>query len=377
MKKEHVIGKWLYWFLFAVAVIFVYKTLDSFADITNWFKNLFGLLTPFILAVIISYLFYIPCTKIEALYRNQKSKFLKKHSRGFSVFTVYVIALCVIVIIFNVILPIVSKSLVDLASNLPEYYSNAIKFVKDLPEDSFLKKLNLEDALASIQSFDISGMFSVENMLNYVKGAIGVVRALFNIFVTIIVSIYILIERTDIMNFLRRLSRSMFKEETSQNIGYYFRKINEIFFTFISSQIFDGFIVGIILSIAMLVMDIKYAVLLGFMIGLFNIIPYFGAIVATIIAVIITVFTGGITQAIWMSIIIIILQQIDANIINPKILGNSLSLSPILVIFSVTIGGAYFGILGMFLAVPIVTAIKLVLNDFITLKESKKEKIGK
>ena len=373
MKKEHVIGKWLYWFLFAVAVIFVYKTLDSFSDVTNWFKGFFNLLMPFIMAVIISYLFYIPCTKIEALYKKQKLKLFRNHARGISVFTVYLIALCVIVIIFNVILPIVSKSLVELASSLPEYYSNATQFIKDLPEDSLLKKLNLEDVIVSIQGFDISSIFSIENLLNYVKSAIGVVGALFNVFVTIIVSIYILIERSDIINFLRRLSRSIFKEETAQNIGYYFRKINEIFFTFISSQIFDGFIVGIILSIAMLAMGVKYAVLLGFMIGLFNIIPYFGAIIASIIAIIITIFTGGIAQAIWMSIIIIALQQIDANIINPKILGNSLSLSPILVIFSVTIGGAYFGLLGMFLAVPFVTAIKLVVNDFITLREGNKE----
>lgn len=374
MKKDHVIGKWLYWFLYAVAVIVVYKTLDNFTDITNWIKDFFGLLAPFIMAIIISYLFYIPCKKIEKMYNSQKYKFMQKHSRGLSVLTVYIIALFVIIILINVILPIVSKSLIELASNLPDYYKNAIEFIGSLPENSLINKLNIKDIITNIQSIDISGMFSIDNMLNYVKGAIGIVRGLFNVFVTIMVSIYILMERNEIVGFLGKFSRSIFKKDTSQNLNYYFRKINEIFFTFISSQIFDGIIVGVILSITMLIMGVKYAVLLGFMIGLFNVIPYFGAIIATIIAIIITAFTGGPVQAIWMAVITIILQQIDANIINPKILGNSLSLSPILVIFSVTIGGAYFGILGMFLAVPIATAIKLVLNDFITLKESQKEK---
>lgn len=106
------------------------------------------------------------------------------------------------------------------------------------------------------------------------------------------------------------------------------------------------------------IMGIQYAVLLGFMIGLFNLIPYFGAIIAVIIAGIITIFTGGLDQAIWMVIIVTILQQIDANIINPKITGDSLKISPLLVIFAVTVGGAYFGVLGMFLAVPIATVIK-------------------
>ncbi len=368
-EKNRIWTKWLYWFTFAVAVIFVYKTLDNFTDITNWLRNLFNLLMPFILAVIIAYLFYIPCKRVEQLYKKRKFNLLKKHSRVLSVFTIYFIAFCVIIILFNVILPIVSESLLELASNLPNYYNNAISYVENLPEDSWINELNLQDIISSIQNIDISSIFSLENLLNYIKGAIGIVNVLFTVFVTIVVSIYLLIERTEIMQFVRSLSRSIFKEETSKKLGYYFEKINEIFFKFISSQIFDGFVVGTILSIAMSLMGIKYAVLLGFMIGLFNIIPYFGAIVAVAIAILITIFTGGLGQAIWMGIITIILQQIDANIINPKILGTSLSLSPILVIFSVTIGGAYFGILGMFLAVPITTTIKLLLKDFISSKQ--------
>ena len=161
---------------------------------------------------------------------------------------------------------------------------------------------------------------------------------------------------------------------TKQRNRKYFEKTNEIFFKFISSQILDGIIVGIILSIAMSIMGVKYAVLLGFMIGLFNIIPYFGAIIAVIIAIIITMFTGGIAQAVWTAIIIIILQQIDANIINPKIVGNSLRLSPILIIFAVTVGGAYFGFLGMFLSVPIIAVLKILLQDYIEYKNHKLDK---
>ena len=119
-------------------------------------------------------------------------------------------------------------------------------------------------------------------------------------------------------------------------------------------------------------MNIKYATLLGFVIGLFNVIPYFGAIVSVAIAVIITVFTGGFGQAIWLALIITALQQIDANIINPKILGTSLDLSPILVIFSVTLGGAYFGVLGMFLGVPVTAFLKIIIEEYLDAKIAKK-----
>ena len=123
----------------------------------------------------------------------------------------------------------------------------------------------------------------------------------------------------------------------------------------------------------MSLLGVKYAVLLGFIIGLLNIIPYFGAIVGVIIAIIITIFTGGLGQALWMALIVIVLQQIDANIINPKILGTSLNLSPILVIFAVTVGGTYFGVIGMFLGVPVIAFLKLILQDFISIKLKNKE----
>lgn len=110
----------------------------------------------------------------------------------------------------------------------------------------------------------------------------------------------------------------------------------------------DAIVVGILTAIAMSIIGVKYAVLLGFMIGLFNLIPYFGAIIAVAVAILITIFTGGIGQAIIMAIVVIVLQQIDANIINPKILGSSLSISPLLVIFAVTIGWSIFGVLGCF-----------------------------
>lgn len=123
----------------------------------------------------------------------------------------------------------------------------------------------------------------------------------------------------------------------------------------------------------MSILGVKYAILLGFMIGLFNLIPYLGAIIAVVIAIIITLLTGGISQAIWMGIVVIIIQQLDANIINPKITGTSLKLSPILIIFSVTVVGSYFGIIGMFLAVPIVAVIKLMIMNYIKYKEEQKE----
>jgi len=369
MKETKNVTKWMYWFVFAVAVIAVYKVLDNFSDISAWFSRLFSVLMPFFIGILISYLLYIPCRSIERAY--SRSKKLKKHSRGLGVTTTYILAILVIVFIVNILIPSISKSVVDLANNLPIYYQNAIEFVNNMPEDSIIKKESIQQTILNLQKIDITRILNMETITDYINKVVGIANGIFNAFVTAVMSVYILLERDRILRFFERLNRAIFKKKTSKAIDKYFVQTNTIFFKFISSQILDAIIVGIITSIVMSIMGVKYAVLLGIMIGVFNIIPYFGAIVAVIIATIITAFTGGIGQAIWLVVIITILQQIDANIINPKIVGNALRLSPILVVFSVTLGGAYFGVLGMFLAVPVVAVIKLLINDYIDSKLKK------
>ena len=97
--------QWVYWFTFAVAVIFVYKTLDSFDSIMNWLGDVIDLIMPFILAILVAYIFYIPSKKVELFYRKSKAKFIKNRARGLSVLTTYIIALLLIVIVINFVMP--------------------------------------------------------------------------------------------------------------------------------------------------------------------------------------------------------------------------------------------------------------------------------
>jgi len=365
--------KWIYWFTFAVAVIFVYKTLDSFTAITEWICNLFNILMPFILGVIVAYLFYIPCRKLESLYKKIKIKFFAKRARILSIFTVYLIAILIIALGIKFVLPSITQSIVDLTANLQNYYNNALETVNNLPEDSIFNKIKAKEIIEEIKQIDITKYISMSSLVDYAKGAMGIVSNIFSFFVSLIVSIYILIERTEILNFIKKFLKVTVKNKTYKNLGKYFNKTNDVFFKFITGQLLDALVVGILTSIAMIILDVKYAILLGVLIAVSNLIPYIGAIIGVSIATIITIFTGGISQAIWMTVVVIILQQIDANIINPKIIGNTLKISPILVIFAVTVGGAYFGVLGMFLAVPIIAVIKIIVLDYIEFKNKQIE----
>ena len=373
-EKKRKLTKWLYWFLFAVAVIFVYKTLDNFSAIGAWLKGLLEVLMPFIIGILIAYILYIPSKKVEGFYRKfKRPRFISKKARPLAVFTVYLIALILIIIAFRFLIPAVSNAVVDFVNNFQGYYSTMMKAIEELPEDSVFKSEEVLNIVNEMKNIDFKQFINMEKIAEYAKGAIDVASKVFDFFVALVVSVYVLLQRRDILNFFKDLSRAMFKESTYKSLGRYFDRTNEIFFNFIAGQVLDGFVVGIITSIAMSIMGVKYAVPLGFMIGLFNLIPYFGAIIAVVIAALITFLTGGLTQAILMVVVVTILQQIDANIINPKIIGNSLEISPLLVIFAVTVGGAYMGVWGMFLAVPIIAVIKLFITDYIEYKNKIKQ----
>ena len=372
--KEKKSSKFISWFIFALLLIFVYKTLDNFENITTFISNLMGVLMPFIVGILIAYILYIPARSIEECLK--KTKLFKKKSRGISVLITYIIAILVIIILMNFILPVISTSVLDLVSNIPSYYGQMYDFLENVPEDSIWTKIELKGVIDDITRIDFKQYLSLENVNQYIKGIVSIVSIIFDIFITVVMSVYTLLERERIVSFLKRLAFAMVNTQTFNKLESYFNKTNEIFYRYISAQVIDAVIVGVVTSIAMWMMGVKYAILFGFLIGLFNLIPYIGAIVAVTITVFITIFTGGINKAIWSLIIILILQQIDANIINPKIIGDRLQISRILIIFSVTFSGAYFGILGMFLSVPIIAVIRMILLDYIETKNEEKNNIG-
>ncbi|CDD37131.1 putative uncharacterized protein [Clostridium sp. CAG:356] len=369
-------SKWMYYFLLALAIIIVYKFLDNFTAIGQAIGKFFDVIAPFLTGGLLAYLLYIPASRIEKGFEKSKRKFIKKKARGISVLITYIIAILIIILLVNVILPVVIDSVIELVSNIQNYWNIVMEKWGALPEDSILKSQQAQDIIKalgeSIQGTDYKQYISTERITGYIKSVIGVASGIFDVFVSVVVSVYILLQRGSIIRFFKKLTMAIFDEKICEKIGTYVDSTNRIFFKFISGQLIDGIIVGILVTIGMSIIGVKYAVLLGFMIGLFNIIPYFGAIVAVAISILITIITGGVSQTLIMAIVVIILQQIDSNIINPKIIGNSLEISPLLVIFAVTVGGAYWGVLGMFLAVPVVAVLKIIIDDWIEYKNQKK-----
>ena len=371
--------KWLFYFSLGTILIIIFKTIDSVSAIYNGFANLLNIIMPFVMAVLLAYMLFLPGKKIEAIFEKSKIKFLSNHKRALSVFIVYLIFLLIIFMVFTFLIPSASESLKDLVGNIPKYLTILNDSLNNIKDDSIIGQLGIKEYIQNISNVNITDQFakwiSFDNAGIYIKNIVGGASLIFDVFVTFIVSVYVLVERDSIKKFLMDISYAMFDDKWYEVCIKYSRRLNSIFYGFISGQVVDAFIVGVISVIAMSIMNVKYAVLLGTLIGVFNIIPYFGAIFGILFAIVITIFTGGFKSAAILAIVIVVLQQIDANIINPRIIGNNLHISPILVIFSVTVGGAYFGPLGMFLGVPILAIIKEIVLDFINYKN--REKIAK
>ena len=128
--------QWIYWFTLGLAIVFVYKTLDSFTAVMDWLKGIFNVLMPFIIAILIAYIFYIPARKLENAYSKASVKWFAKRAKGFSVLSIYLIAMVLLISIIKFVVPSISDSVKDLINSLPGYYNSAIEYVNNLPEDS-------------------------------------------------------------------------------------------------------------------------------------------------------------------------------------------------------------------------------------------------
>ena len=131
--------KWFSYFLLIVSGIIIYKIVDNFGNIQEWFGTFFRVLRPFIIGIFIAYILILPARAIERAYKTSKNKFIKKRARGLAVVTTYVITILILAIAINVIFPVLRDSIIELFSNLQNYYETAVHKISELPEDSFFK----------------------------------------------------------------------------------------------------------------------------------------------------------------------------------------------------------------------------------------------
>jgi predicted PurR-regulated permease PerM len=352
----------------AIFILLAYKILFDFSSVTGWLGRIIRVISPFMIGFVIAFCINIPVSWMEHKILKVRFRWMRKLARGFSIMVVCAIIIFVIVLGVSLLIPMVYNNAMQLTDILPEYFDRAVTSIKGLP---FADALGLDHRLENLTAHPLDG-FEFDILGSATDIAQGLFAGLFTTILTIVSTVYFLTEYNRMRDFFKRLINVIGSEKKRGKTLKYVRLVDLSFRKFISCQVLDSIILGTITTIEFFILGSSYALILGIMLGVLNIIPYFGSIFGSIIASVIMLFDRGLETAIITAIILLITQQIDGNFINPKIMGSSFKISPVLVIIAITIGGAIGGVPGMIFAIPVVNVLKTILEEFVENREKLK-----
>ncbi|MBQ4109618.1 MAG: AI-2E family transporter [Clostridia bacterium] len=357
-------------FLTVAASIVFFFTMYKMSHIGTFFSTVFDILQPITFGLGIAYILLPAVNGIEKRLKSfsdhrvknrkkqPKIKFrFKNLTRSSSVFISIAFLLIIIYILGNMILPELYNTIAELAKNLPaqikEFTDSANRYLKNNQNlvTAFEEALTYGEKYISTWIND-NLLSKINTWIGYfalrVKDFVGIVA---NLIIGIIVAIYVLNSKETFTGQAKKLLYAFAGTDKANIIVDTVRQSHKIFSGFISGKLLDSFIVGVILFVVMSIFKMPYAMLISIIVGVTNIIPFFGPFIGAIPSIILMLLVSP-WEALYLLIIIFILQQFDGNILGPKILGQSTGLAPFWVIFSILIGGGLFGFAGMLLGVP-------------------------
>ena len=295
---------------------------------------------------------------------------LEKHfklKRWVNILIVYLVFYGTIILFFTIITPKVVENIKNLAKEIPYYAKETQKWLSKTPR--YLKGIDKYGIFDYIEStidewFSKMGQ-SISPMLNKTVNQVILVTSNFiNFILGSIISIYILKDKEYFANSFNKLIYAIFPVERASSIVEAFKEIKKAFSNFLVGKLVDSLIIGILCFIGCLIMKIRYALLISLIVGITNMIPYFGPFIGMIPSAVITLFYSPL-KALWVTIFIFLLQQFDGLYLGPKILGIQVGLKPFWIILSIIIGGGLFGVWGMLFAVPTTAVIRTLLGKYI------------
>jgi len=341
-----------------IITLLLYRIVNNIEHIGSLFKKVYSLLSYFIWGFVIAYLI-----NPFMLYIEKKTKI----KRIYSISIIYTLFVGFIILIITLVTPNVIESITNLFNNIPHFADQAYNWSTDyLFKNKLLNKL---DATSSLRNYfttfnkDISTYFT-SGLQIAVDNLMGLSSFFMKLMFGMVISVYLLMDKESIISTLKRFAYSILSEPVAIKIVDLGKLVNTIFNKYFIGKIIDSIIFCIITFIGFIILKIPYALPFSLLIGITNMIPYFGIIIAMVPIVMITIFFSP-TKSLELVIFIIIISNIDGWFISPKIIGDKVGLSPLLIILGIVLGGGLFGILGMLLGIPTIALIKTLLEEFV------------
>ncbi len=364
--KYRKIPNWKLLPIIIIGIIF-YKLADNVGVIFNGLKFFLSVISYLLWAFAIAYILNPIMVFIE--------KKLKLR-RALSILLIYLAVTGGIIFAITILAPILADSVTQLIQNFPDYVDETqswakskietFKFVDDRYNMENYLKSNLDgifENIGGLLSSFIKSIFS--NVLNLTS-------TIFKLILAVTISIYILYDKESLIKTAKNILYAFLNKKDAEKLIAVGNRTNGIFSRYFVGKLLGAAIVGTICLVVLIILKMPYPFLISLIVGILNLIPYFGTILGIIPAVLITLFISPI-KALWVFIILMILGQIDGMVISPKILGDKTGISPILILVAITIGGAIYGVVGMFVSVPIAAVLKSFFLEYINKRlESKK-----
>ncbi|MCD7856647.1 MAG: AI-2E family transporter [Clostridiales bacterium] len=380
-------------FLMIAASIAIYFLFAKISVFLNALKKLVDILAPFLMGFLIAYLLaplynYLLRNLRELLGSVMRERWSKSISTVVSVLACILTGILVISGLFALVVPRFVESISGIINALPTYLTRIEAWSEDFLVDYPDVYQNLEDILnnlyASLANWasstlrplleDFSGNFdNVSSIVSTLfSGLMAAVTAIKNLVLGFIVAAYLLVEKTTMIGQVKQMTYALLGPKRGNKVVYQMRYTNQVMGGFIRGKLLDSLIIGIICFIGVSIMRMPYPTLISVIIGVTNIIPFFGPFLGAIPCAVLILMYSPI-QAVYFAIFILILQQFDGNILGPKILGNTTGLSSFWVLFSIIFFGGLFGFAGMLLGVPLFAVIYSLVSDFVSARLSKRK----
>lgn len=367
-----------------IIIAFIIMRYEGFFGILSTVMNI---LRPVIIGCVIAFALNRPLNffhekyrklfaRIHNFFRKKKKGFVKKRlASGKAPFalacvTTYLVTLASLTAIICFLIPQISASIELFRENFSAYLDNFIDFIESnrfhwisFLDDKVDVNLIIEKVQKKLETLPKYIPTVLSEAYNITSGILGsIINGTIDIVVGIVFSVYILIDKRNLKKKASIISKIMFKEEKYTKIERIVKIAYDTFSNFITGQIMEAIILGILCFVGMTIFGFQYAPLISVIIGITNMIPIVGPIIGTIPGALILLLVDPIS-AVWFVVFIIIIQQIDSNLIYPRVVGNSIGLPALWVLFAITVGGGLCGVLGMLLGVPIVSIIYTLLNE--------------
>ncbi|MBQ8923746.1 MAG: AI-2E family transporter [Lachnospiraceae bacterium] len=348
-----------------IAIIFN-QVIHGWRVIFNVIGRIFSALTPFIIGIIIAYILSPVMTYVRqglAFLVSKISKTLdydKAHKRvkGWAVFVTIVFFITLITVFLWLVIPHIYQSLKDLVDSFPGYVESVQAWIDKIFSKNEALEGRLTEALNYVED-NITTIFESKIMpnmdtivLNVSSGIVVGVKAVFNFLVGIIVAVYLLYSKNTLIAQAKKFVYLFFSKKTGNKILEGLSYANSVFGGFINGKILDSLIIGIICFVFTSAFGMRYAVLISVIVGVTNIIPFFGPFIGAIPGALLALMDDPMMFIIFI-IFVLLLQQFDGNILGPLILGDSTGLSGMWVLVAILVGGDLFGVAGMILGVPV------------------------